>query len=158
MLYVKLDRNSENRISATGGEFKTDFGGGGGVHYGSLFQFFSSEICQRALCDMGYPSETHLIHKSHEISFGHNLFFNYLVVLKSCTEHGCHWQRKLHETDILISYNSQPPPPRVICNLKLNRIAIWIYIPKSRTTSLHLEPFWSMVDLCVGKAQQYNCK
>ena len=39
------------------------------------------------LCNIGYPSETHLKLKSHEISFVHNIRFSCTVVLKFCTEH-----------------------------------------------------------------------
>ena len=43
---------------------------------------------QQVLCNIGYPSETHLELKSHEISLVHNIRFNYLIDLKFCTEHG----------------------------------------------------------------------
>ena len=35
-----------------------------------------------------YPTKTHRKHKSREISFAHNLFFIYQIVLKFYTEHG----------------------------------------------------------------------
>ena len=40
------------------------------------------------MCNIGYPSETHLKLKSREISFVHNTRFNCPIVLKFCTEHG----------------------------------------------------------------------
>ena len=40
------------------------------------------------LCNIGYPSETHLKLKSCEISFVHNICFNGPIGLKFCTEHG----------------------------------------------------------------------
>ena len=40
------------------------------------------------LCNMGYPSETHLDLNSREVSFAHNLLLSHKIVLKSCTEHG----------------------------------------------------------------------
>ena len=40
------------------------------------------------LCNIGYPSETHRKLGSHKISFAHNLFIRYPIVLKFCTEHG----------------------------------------------------------------------
>ena len=40
------------------------------------------------LCNMGYPSETHLKPKSREISFAHNLLCGYPIVITFCTEHG----------------------------------------------------------------------
>ena len=42
----------------------------------------------RVLCNIGYPSETHGKLKSREISFAHNLFINYPIVLNFCTVHG----------------------------------------------------------------------
>ena len=39
------------------------------------------------MCNIGYLSKTHLKPKSCEISFAHNLFINYLIVLKPCTKH-----------------------------------------------------------------------
>ena len=41
-----------------------------------------------AVCNMGYPFETHLKPKSREISFARNLFLNFPIVLKFCIEHG----------------------------------------------------------------------
>ena len=38
------------------------------------------------LCNIGYPSETHLKLKSREISFVHNINLNDPIVLKCCTE------------------------------------------------------------------------
>ena len=40
------------------------------------------------LCNIWYPSETHRKLGSHKISFAHNLFIRYPIVLKFCTEHG----------------------------------------------------------------------
>ena len=37
---------------------------------------------------MGYPPETHFKLKSREVSFAHNLFRKWPIVLKFCTEHG----------------------------------------------------------------------
>ena len=42
----------------------------------------------RVLCNMRYPSETHLKLQSREVSFAYHLFGNCLIVLKYCTEHG----------------------------------------------------------------------
>ena len=38
-------------------------------------------------CDIEYPYESHFEITSHEISFNHNLFLSWSVVLESCTEH-----------------------------------------------------------------------
>ena len=43
---------------------------------------------QQVLCNIGYPSETHLELKSHEISLVHNIRFKCLIDLKFCTGHG----------------------------------------------------------------------
>ena len=40
------------------------------------------------LCNIGYPSETHLKLKSRDISFVHNIRFHCPIGLKFCTEHG----------------------------------------------------------------------
>ena len=48
----------------------------------------ASEIQLRALCNMGYPSETHLKLKSYDISFVHNIRSNRPIVLKLCTRQG----------------------------------------------------------------------
>ena len=40
------------------------------------------------LCNIWYPSKTHLKLKSREISFVHNIRFSCPIVLKFCTEHG----------------------------------------------------------------------
>ena len=40
------------------------------------------------LCNIGYPSETHLKSKSRKISFVHILFINHPIVSIFCTEHG----------------------------------------------------------------------
>ena len=40
------------------------------------------------LCNIGYPSETHLKLKSAEILYVHNLLINHSIVLKFCPEHG----------------------------------------------------------------------
>ena len=37
------------------------------------------------LCNIGYPSETHLKLKSREISFAHSLFIRYPIALEFCT-------------------------------------------------------------------------
>ena len=42
----------------------------------------------RRCCTMGYPSETHLKLKSHEILFIHNIHFSDQIIFKFCTEHG----------------------------------------------------------------------
>ena len=46
-------------------------------------------LCCRkgGLCNVGYPSETHLKPKSGEISFPHNLLISYPIVLKFCIEY-----------------------------------------------------------------------
>ena len=41
-----------------------------------------------ALCNTGYPPETHLKLSSREISFVHKWWLNGPIVLKFCTEHG----------------------------------------------------------------------
>ena len=40
------------------------------------------------LCNIGYPSETHLKPKSYEISFVHNIYFSRPIVFKFCKERG----------------------------------------------------------------------
>ena len=40
-----------------------------------------------ALCNIGYPSETHLTPKSHKISCAHNACLHWPIVLKFYTEH-----------------------------------------------------------------------
>ena len=47
-----------------------------------------SQISCQVLCNIGYPSETHLELKSRMISFVHNIRFRCPIVLKICTEHG----------------------------------------------------------------------
>ena len=42
-----------------------------------------------ALCNIGYPSETHLKLKSHKNSFVHNIRFSCRIVLKIYTTHNC---------------------------------------------------------------------
>ena len=49
-----------------------------------MYQYVSPGVA----CNIGYPSETYLKLKSHEISFAHNLFISNPIVLKFCTEHG----------------------------------------------------------------------
>ena len=74
----------------------------------------------RELCNIGYPSETHLKLKSREISFAYNLFRSDLIVLEFCTEHGgikyhCRALCKIlvyeFKTFILYSTASPPHPP-----------------------------------------------
>ena len=43
---------------------------------------------QGVLCNIGYPSETHLKLKSREYSFVHNICLGYPIILKFYTEHG----------------------------------------------------------------------
>ena len=51
-----------------------------------LIHFISQ--CVWGLCNIGYPSETHIELKSREISFAHNLSISYPTVLEFHTEHG----------------------------------------------------------------------
>ena len=41
----------------------------------------------RVLCNVEYPSETHLKLESHEILFDHKSHFNNQIILKFCTAH-----------------------------------------------------------------------
>ena len=45
-------------------------------------------VMARGLCNIGYPSETHLKRKSRKNSFFHKIFSCWPIVLKYCTEHG----------------------------------------------------------------------
>ena len=56
------------------------------------------------MCNIVYPSETHLKLNSREISFGQNIYFSGQIVLKICTEHGSYTAMlctKLHN-DLII--------------------------------------------------------
>ena len=44
--------------------------------------------CQWGLCNIGYPSVTHLKQKSRETAFALNIRFDCPIVLESCTVHG----------------------------------------------------------------------
>ena len=50
-----------------------------GTHY---------DVIVMALCNIEYPSETHLNPKSREIPFAHILFLSCSIVFKCCTEYG----------------------------------------------------------------------
>ena len=56
----------------------------------SIIKSYNETIAKesRALCYLGYPSETPLKTNSHGISFAHRLLIRYSVVLKFCTENG----------------------------------------------------------------------
>ena len=43
---------------------------------------------QGALCNIGYPPQTHLKLKSHKILFIYKIHFICVIILKFCTEHG----------------------------------------------------------------------
>ena len=51
-------------------------------------RWFVKRTHPRGLCNIGYPSETHLKPISHKISCAHNVFSGCLIVLKFYTEHG----------------------------------------------------------------------
>ena len=57
------------------------------LHLAAADQCLMTQIEPLALCNIEYPSETHLKLKSHVIVFDHNIRFSCPTVLKFCTEH-----------------------------------------------------------------------
>ena len=53
----------------------------------SVTKHKSSDPSPKALCNMEYPSETHLTPKSCEISITHNSSLNYPIVFIFCIQH-----------------------------------------------------------------------